>query len=456
MPRADRFRLPLSARRPPSPRGLPLLGGSIDYTRDSVEYLRRAHRECGDIAYLRLFGKGAYFVNHPDLIERVMVTDNRKYQKDFFIRRLRDVLGEGLSLSEGGFWQRQRRLMQPAFHGGRIALYASMMVEETEKMLATYRIGEVRDIHVDMMALTLRIVCRTLLGSSPHIDTKRTGEALEILAERFSNSASGIAFLVFPKLGALPLPVSIRFRHAVGALDEIIYRIIEERKTSGARDDLLSMLIDARGEDGNSMTDRQLRDEAMAVFLGGHETSALALTYTFLCLSRHPEAAERLHAEISAVLGERAATAADVPALRFTECTVLESLRLYPPFWVLAREVCDEAELGGYVLPKRAQVWMSPWLMHRDPRFFADPESFSPKRWEHELLRELPKFAYFPFGGGSRACIGQPFAMMEASLVLASIARKYRLSVLPGSPEGFIQSMTLRPKGPVLARVETW
>lgn len=456
MPLFDHVRLGRSTARPPSPRGLPVLGGSIDYTRDSLEYLRRAHRECGDIAYLRLYGMGAYFINHPDLIERVMLTHNRHYQKDFFIRRLRDVLGHGLSLSEGELWRRQRRLMQPAFHRDRIAMYAAVMVEETEKMLDTYRVGEVRDIHVDMMALTLRIVCRTLLGNSPHVDTKKTGDALELLAKRFSNSASGIALLLVPQLGSLPLPANVRYRRAIGVLDEMLYRIIAERKESGPRDDLLSMLIEARDEDGQPMTDRQLRDEVMAAFLGGHETSALALTYTLLCLTRHPGAAERLHAESCSVLGERTATATDIQALRFTEGTVLESFRLYPPFWVLAREVRDEVELGGYVLPKRSQVWMSPWLMHRDLRYFDDPESFSPERWEKGLLRQLPKFAYFPFGGGPRVCIGQSFAMMEATLVLASIARKYRLSVLPSSPEGLVHSMTLRPRGPVLARVETW
>jgi cytochrome P450 len=453
-----------------------VLGGSIDYTRDSLQYLRRVHRECGDIAYLRLYGMGAYFINHPDLIERVMITDNRHYQKDFFIRKLRDVLGHGLSLSEGDFWRRQRRLMQPAFHRDRIATYAAVMVEETEKMLDAYRVGEVRDIHVDMMALTLRIVCRTLLGSSPHVDTKRTGDALELLAERFSNSASGIALLMVPQLGSLPLQANVRYRRAVGGLDEMLYRIIAERKQSGAarsqradpnenagparenapHDDLLSMLIEARDEDGKPMTDRQLRDEVMAAFLGGHETSALALTYTFLCLTRSPRAAERLHAESCGVLGERSATSADVQALRFAEGTVLESFRLYPPFWVLAREVLEETELGGFVLPKGSQVWMSPWLMQRDPRYFDDPESFSPERWENGLIKQLPKFAYFPFGGGPRVCIGQSFAMMEATLVLATIARRVRLSVLPGSPEGLVQSMTLRPKGPVLARVETW
>lgn len=452
----DPSRPTFSRRRPPNPRGLPLLGGSIEYSKDSLEYLRKAHRECGDIAYLRLYGKGAYFINHPDLVERVMITDNRHYQKDFFIRKLRDVLGHGLSLSEGEFWRRQRRLMQPAFHRDRIAAYAEMMVEETEKMLATYRVGEVRDIHRDMMALTLRIVCRTLLGSGPNVDTDKTGDALDVLAQRFSNSASGIAFLLFPKLGALPLPANSRYRRAIGALDEMIYGIIEERRRSGPRNDLLSMLVEARDEDGSPMTDRQLRDEVMAAFLGGHETSALALTYTFLCLSRNPEIAERLHAESRDVVGDRAATYADVAALPFTGNTVLESLRLYPPFWVLAREVRDEAELGGYVLPKRAQVWMSPWLMQRDPRYYEEPESFSPERWEKKPLRELPKFAYFPFGGGPRVCIGQSFAMMEATLVLASIARRVRVSVLPDSPAGFVQSMTLRPRGPVLARIEAW
>lgn len=456
MPRLDQVRTGPSKARPPSPRGLPVVGGSIDYTRDSLEYLRRAHRECGDIAYLRLYGMGAYLVNHPDLVDRVMITDNRRYQKDFFIRKLRDVLGHGLSLSEGTFWRRQRRLMQPAFHRERIATYAAVVVEETERMLDAYRVGQVRDIHADMMDLTLRIVCRTLLGSSPHVDTKRTGHALEVLAERFSNSASGIALLLLPRLGSLPLPANLRYRRAIGALDEMLYRIIAERKESGPRDDFLSMLVEARDEDGKPMTDRQVRDEVMAAFLGGHETSALALTYALLCLTRNPRAAERLHAESSSVLGDRSATAEDVRMLRFAESTALETFRLYPPFWVLAREVLDETELGGFVLTKRSQVWMSPWLMQRDERYFADPESFSPERWDTGLLKQLPKFAYFPFGGGPRVCIGQSFAMMEATLVLATIARRVRLSVLPGSPEGLVQSMTLRPKGRVLARVETW
>lgn len=441
------------AKFPPSPRGLPLLGGSLDYTRDPLTYLLNARKECGDVAYLRLYGMAAYFINHPDLIERVMVTDNRHYQKDYFLRRMREILGQGLFTSDGEEWRLQRRLMQPAFHRERIAGYAEIMVDETEKMLATFVPGEVRDLHADLMTLTLRIVSRTLLGTDVQVDTQRTGQALETLANRFSNSASGILYLLFPWLSHLPLPQSLRYRRALAELDEMLYRIIAERRKTGPGEDLLSMLLQAQDEQGRSMTDTQLRDEAMTTFLAGHETAALALTYAILCLSGHGDAQTRLRREIFEVLGSRRATAFDQAKLRYTESVVLESIRLYPPIWALGRETNAEVELGGYQLKKGSQVWISQWVMHRDERYFADPESFRPERWEDGLAKRLPRFAYFPFGGGPRLCIGNAFGMMEATLVLATIARRFRLEVLPGYPQGFVQTATLRPRGGLLARV---
>jgi cytochrome P450 len=384
-----------------------------------------------------------YFLNHPSLIEQVLVSQSQNFAKDKVIQNSRWFLGEGLLTSEGSGWLRQRRLSQPAFHRERMASYGQTMAAYTEDMLATWQDGEVRDIHQEMMQLTMRIVAKVLFSVEVKADTERVAGALNILMRH----TSGGRMILPPALRHIPVPAMIRVKRAVRELDEIVDRIIRQRRASGEdTGDLLSMLMAARDEDGSGMTDRQLRDEILTILLAGHETTAVSLSWTWYLLSQHPEVEQKLREELTQVLGGRVPRLEDLPRLPYTDKVVKESMRLYPPAWSLARTVTKEVELGGYRLPVGANVVMSQWILHRDPRFFEQPEQFNPDRWTAEAAQRLPRFAYFPFGGGPRLCIGASFAMMEANLLLAAIAQRFQLRLAPGHSVAALPSITLRPR----------
>jgi cytochrome P450 len=324
------------------------------------------------------------------------------------------------------------------------------MVEQAEGMLRSWRDGEVRDPHHDLMRLTLGIVARTLFDAEIVGDAEVVGESLAIVMNHFMTPTRW-----FPQIDRLPLPASRRYWDAIHRIDEIIYRIIREHR-EGSRDpgDLVSRLLAARDDDGRGMTDRQLRDEVVTLVLAGHETTALSLFFTFYLLDRWPDARGRLEAELRGVLGERPPTAADVPRLKYTEWVVRESMRLYPPAWGIGRQALVDCEVGGYHAPRGTQFLICQWLVHRDARWFDQPEVFRPERWDHELIKRLPRCAYFPFGDGPRICIGNHFAMMEAVLILATIARQFRLSIEPGQTLELLPSITLRPRHGLPMRVQ--
>src|SRR6266568_2839249 len=382
-----------------------------------LEYFTRIAREYGDIAGLRVLNFKTIFINHPGLIEEVLVTNARKYSKGKVLRANRHVFGEGLLTSEGDFWLRQRRLAQPAFHRARITSYAATMVDYTERMLQGWR----------------------------------GGESLELLLEIGANFRRTIFVPHW-----LPTPTNLRVRREVKQIEKILYRIIAERRAS-ARDagDLLSMLLSAQDEDGSRMTDRQLRDETITLFLAGHETTASTLSWTWWLLARHPEVEAKLHAELDAVLGDRAPTLDDLPKLRYTGQVITESLRLYPAAWGMARLAVEDHEIAGYAVTKGMGVAMAQWVVHRDPRWYDAPEEFRPERWEDDLLKRLPRFAYFPVGGGPRQCIGNAFALMEAALILATIAQKFRLRLVANHPVVPLASITLRPRHGVRISLES-
>ncbi len=384
-------------------------------------------------------------LSHPDLVEDVLVTRNKLWLKDKFIQTtLRPVLGEGLLSSESDFWRRQRRLAQPAFHRDRIAAYGDIMVDFTTRLVDQWRDGEVREVHKDMMHLTLDIVAQTLFGAHVGDHAEDVGEALESVLAIAMNPC----YIFFPFLTNMATPARRRFDRSVKKLDSIIYGVIERRRASGAgaSHDLLSMLLDAQDEDGSRMSDKQLRDECMTLFLAGHETTALLLSWTWLLLSRHRAVDEKLAKELDEVLGDRPATLADLPNLRYTSHVIAESLRLYPPAWSMGREAREDVVLGGYLIPRGTQVWFCPWSIQRDPRWFEHPVEFRPERWEGDFAKTLHKYAYFPFGGGPRLCIGQAFAQMEAVLLLATLAKSFRVDIL-AEPEAIPEpSVTLRPK----------
>jgi cytochrome P450 len=384
-----------------------------------------------------------YFLNHPSLIESVLVSQSQNFAKDKVIRNSRWFLGEGLLTSEGSGWLRQRRLCQPAFHRERMSSYGRTMSGYTEEMLTTWENAEVRDIHQEMMQLTMRIVAKVLFSVEVKEDTERVAGALNVLLRH----TSGGRMILPPIMRHVPVPAMIRVKRAVRELDEIVNRIIRRRRASRQdTGDLLSMLMAARDEDGSGMTDRQLRDEVLTFLLAGHETTAVSLSWTWYLLSQHPEVDEKLRQELSQVLGGCTPQLEDLARLPYTDKVVKESMRLYPPAWSLARTAAKDIELGGYQLPVGSNVVMSPWILHRDPRFFDRPEEFNPERWTVDAAQHLPKFAYFPFGGGPRLCIGAAFAMMEANLLLAAIAQRFQLRLVPGHAVAALPSITLRPR----------
>jgi cytochrome P450 len=416
-----------------------------------LEYFMKIARDFGDIAGLRVLNFKTLFINHPDLIEEVLVTNARRYIKGRVLRANRHVFGEGLLTSEGDFWLRQRRLAQPAFHRARIASYAATMVEYTERLLEAWRGGEERDAHQEMMRLTLQIVGKTLFDADVESDARDVGKSLELLLEIGANFRRTI---FVPQW--LPTPANLRIKREVAQIEKILYRIIAERRASG-RDagDLLSMLLAAQDEDGSKMTDRQLRDETITLFLAGHETTASTLSWTWWLLAQNPAVEKKLHAELDAVLGGRAPVFDDLPKLVYAGHVITESLRLYPAAWGMARLVAENHEIAGYPMKKGMGVAMAQWVVHRDPRWYDAPEEFRPERWEGDLMKRLPRFAYFPFGGGPRQCIGNSFALMESTLVLATIARRFRLRLVAGHPVVPLASITLRPRHGVKVILET-
>jgi cytochrome P450 len=419
--------------------------GSLEGTPEFLDY---AVRKYGPITQFRLFVQRFWVVAEPDAIRDVLVTKGRSFVKSRGAVRLKRLLGEGLLTSEEPLHLRQRRLMQPAFHRERIAQYAAAMVDETQREAATWRAGETVDVSAAMMRMTLAIAARTLFGANVADDTDEIRSALTVAMEEFPSSLSPMAEV----LELFPFPAVRRFKAARAQLDRVIYRVIAERRASGVdTGDLLSMLLLARDAeaDGSGMTDLQVRDEAMTIFLAGHETTANALTWTLYLLSEHPNVREKLFAEVDAALGDRAATADDVASLPYARMVLTESMRIYPPAWIMGRRAVADVDLGGYRVRRNEIVLVSPYVTHRQPRFYEEPERFSPERWTTPSAQALPKFAYFPFGGGNRLCIGEPFAWMEGVVALATIAQRWNLALVPGTPVALMPSVTLRPKFPM-------
>jgi cytochrome P450 len=431
-----------AVKLPPGPVDGSWAGFYRDYTRDPLEYLTRMQKEYGDVVTMRAYKYRVFFFSHPDAIEEVLVTQARKFEKGRILRANKRLFGNGLLTSEGDFWLRQRRLAQPAFHRGRVASYGETMVRFAERLLSEWRDGETRDIHAEMMRLTLQIVAKTLFDAEVDREAREVGKALEAITEL--NSDFRRLVLTPPWL---PTRQNIRAALATRKLNKIIYRIIAERRAA-ARDtgDLLSMLLAAQDEDGSRMNDTQLRDEAITIFLAGHETTAIALSWTWWLLAQHPEVEAKLHDELDTVLTGQSPRFEDLPRLAYTEKVITESLRLYPPAWGMPRLAIEDVEIAGYTIPKGCGVSVSQWVVHRDPRWYDEPGKFRPERWDGELQKRLPRFAYFPFGGGPRQCIGNTFAQMEAALVLATIAQRFRFRLVPDHPVTPLASITLRPR----------
>ena len=439
------------APRPPGPKALPWLGAILDYSRDPLHFIEACVRDHGDVVGVDMLGTPTFLLQRPEHIEYVLVTRHRHYVKEPFQRELLGgrLLGKGLLTNEGESWLRQRRLMQPAFHRQRLAGYGQVMAEYARRQLDEWRDGEVRDVNADMMRLTLGIVVKSLFGLELSGEAEAVGPSLARIMEHFSR----LQALVFPEW--LPTPENLGYRAAIGELDALVSGLIQRRRESGGGGgDLLAMLLEVQDEQGQRMNDKQVRDEVMTLMLAGHETTSIALTFCLHLLSLHPEAQAALHQELDTVLAGRAPGMEDLAALPFTEAVVKEALRLYPPAWSMGREALEDDEIGGWPIPRGGVVVVNPWTVHRDARLYEEPLAFRPQRWRDGLEQRLPRFGWFPFGGGPRLCIGVGFAMMEARLVLATLAQRFGFESVPGEEKvELMASVTLRPKHGVNVRV---
>jgi cytochrome P450 len=441
-------------QHPPGPKGNPFTGVLSQYVNDRLPYLLEGTRTYGDIWDLKLGPYHIFVINHPDDVHDVLVKQAAKFYKPNFNKTIFGrFLGSGLLISDGDFWKRQRKLTQPAFHMKRIEAYADTMVNFAVQTAESWRDGLQVDADYEMMKLTLNIVAKTLFdadvsGAAEVID--RAGGVIQQIAnQQFST------FLP-PMPIWMPTPRNRREKAAIQELDDILIPIINERRASGEdKGDLLSMLLLAEDEDGSRMTDKQIRDEAMTLFLAGHETTAKTLTWTWYLLAQHPEIEAKLHEELERVLGGRTPTLEDLRQLPYTDMVIKESMRLYPPAWGNGREAIEDLTLHGYPVKKRQVVLFVPYVIHRDPRWFPEPERFIPERFAEGYEERIPKYAYIPFGGGARICIGNSFAMMEARLLLATLAQRYHLSLKPGHQVELEPLITLGPKGGLPMTVTT-
>jgi cytochrome P450 len=415
----------------------------LDFRHDPLAFLTRAGESGQDVVRYRMGPRTIFFLNHPDHIKDLLVTSNQKFVKSMVLQRSKKILGEGLLTSEGDFHLRQRRLAQPAFHRQRVVAYAEAMVQFAERHQERWQDGQQLDVHDAMMKLTLAIAGKTLFDADVENDAQEIGESLTAFMETFN-----LLFLPFSQLlEYLPIPPILKMKKARKQMDEIIYRIIRERRASSLdRGDLLSMLLRATDPESGSggMSDLQLRDECVTILLAGHETTANALTWTWLLLSQNPEAEAKLHAEVSA-LGAKPPGFADIPRLKYTEAVFAESMRLYPPAWGVGRMATAPHDFGAHHVDTGCMVICSQWVMHKDARFWPRALEFRPERWLEED-KQRPKFAYFPFGGGPRQCIGEAFAWMEGTLLLAAIAQRWRFRLVPGHSTEPLPVITLRPK----------
>jgi cytochrome P450 len=397
-------------------------------------------------------GQHMFLVNHPDYVREVLVTNNSNFVKGRALQRAKRLLGQGLLTSEGELHRLQRLLVQPAFHRQRIASYGKVMVEHADRASARWKDGDTFDMNHEMTRLTLGIVAKTLFDADVDSEADEIGEAMTCIMEMFNLLMYPFAELI----EKLPLPQVRRYERMRARLDSLIYRIIDERRRSGEdRGDLLSILLLAQDEEGRGgMSDTQVRDEALTLFLAGHETTANTLTWTWYLLSQHPDVEKKLHKELDEILQGRVPTFEDVPRLVYTEMVVAESIRLYPPAWAIGRRSLVDQRIGPYAVPADAIVLLSPFVTQRDARFFPDPSRFDPERWTPEAKDSRSPYSYFPFGGGPRRCIGEGFAWAEAILVLATLVSRWRAQLVAGQKIEPKALITLRPKHDVRMTIE--
>ena len=434
-------------KRVPGPSGHFLLGSTRDIRHDPLRFGLEMARHYGDIVRIRLLFWPAYLVNHPDGVKHVLQENQRNYHKDLYpYRTLKPLLGQGLVTNDGESWLQQRRLMQPAFHRKRLAAFGRLMTGTTVSMLDQWQrfaeSDQPLDVAAEMVRLTLRITGQALFNIDLSDETHTVGQAVSTVNKLLSE----YLYAPFPPL-SIPTPRSHRLQVARHTLDQVVHDIITQRRQQNTdTGDLLSILLLARDEEtGQGMNDQQVRDEVMTLLIAGHETVATALTWTWYLLSQHPEVERSLHSELDEVLGGHLPTIEHLARLSYTRMVIEEVLRLYPPAWIFGRKAIANDEIGGYFIPANSIIVLSPYITHRHPAFWEHAEVFDPERFAPEQTAGRPHYAYFPFGGGPRICIGNNFALMEIQLVLATIAQHYRLRQVPGHPVEPEALLSLRP-----------
>jgi len=445
-----------SIRRASGPRFRTPFGFAAIMRNDPLGFLMKCWRQYGDVVEVRFPPFRTFLFVHPDDVRHILQEGHRNFAKGILFQKLKRIAGEGLVFSDGDLWRRQRQLIQPAFHRERIAAMAQMMTDATAAMLDRWQrpamSGRSFDVAAEMSKLTLEIVAKALFGTDLGDDNDEFTAAVTaamVYANHLINH-----FLTLPLF--IPTPANVRGRRAIAALDRIVWKVIERRRRNGIEHgDLLGMLIRARDADTNeAMDDKQLRDEMVTFLNAGHETTAVALSWTWHLLSTHPEVERRMHAQIADVLGQRPPTADDLPDLPYVRMVFEESMRLYPPVWATARETREAVDVGGVRVPARTVITLSQYLTHRHPAFWDDPERFDPERFTPERVAARPEYAYFPFGGGPRGCVGKLFAMLEGPLILATIAQRFRLVAVPGKPVEPHPILSLRPRHGVHVTLE--
>lgn len=445
----------MKTKRPPGPKGNPITGNISDFAAGQLDFLLETAKEYGDISFLKLLVFNAYLLAESDLVREVLVSQKDIFEKAAIDKKiLGKFLGQGLLISEGDFHKRQRKLAQPAFHHRRIQNYAEVMVDYTDHLLNDWQDGQPVDMADEMMRLTMFIVSKTLFDADAITSSGDTAETVSQAIhdlQRISNADYQRGFLI-PDW--VPTANNRTRKQAIIQYQHTIDAIITERRATAVNGqvedsgDLLSMLMLSQDEDGSQMDDKQLRDEVATLFAAGHETTSNALTWTWYLLSQHPKAEAKLHEEVDRVLNGRFPTLSDLEQLPYTLTVIKESMRLYPPAWILnGRVAIQDTQIGGYDVPKGTTIFISPYVMHRLPQHFPNPEQFNPDRWTAEMEKALPKYAYMPFGGGPRICIGNAFAMMEAQLILATIAQRFQMSLQPDYHLELNSHITLSPKG---------
>lgn len=430
--------------------GFPVVGNLPEFARDPIKFITRLQQEYGDVVAFSLPGLKSVLISSPQDIDRVLVETGKRYGKFKPSYAMRVVLGNGLVTSEGDFWKRQRKLAAPAFHHQSIKRYADQMVSYAQDMAGTWQDGAGRDVHQDMMTLTQRIIMKVLFDVDVLENAGEASKAFDAMMQAIGAEMKGLE-AVLPKF--IPTPSRTQMQEGVAYINGLLMEMIEKRRAeSSEKHDLLTMLMDARDDEGQPMSTTQLLDEIRSLYLAGHETTAATLSWTWYLLSRSPEAYARLEAEIEQVLNGRAPTAEDVQRLPYCNAVIKESLRCYPVAWITQRVALEDVEIGGYQIAKDTAIFLSPWIVHHDPRWYSEPETFMPERWLKDKADLPPREAYIPFGGGPHICLGNGLAMMEGVLLLATLLQHYRISVVADRAPEIELAGTLRPKSGLQAR----